>query len=225
MLCLTAAFAVLLLVLTGCNKAKTPREAVELFVVNMNNHEYKAAFAYVSEYGGIDFSSDREATQSMLDAVSSSLKVEITSDSTNTYSAMLSAKVTTVDLRLIYKAATIKTMNSLYTQAVSGNQISDAEIRNRIMAEIVAMAMGSDAPMVTTEYTFNLKSEGGKWYIVLDSVGYNIITGYLTEANTLVQNGEILSFEAGDETPADGGEGGDETPDDGGDTLSESDAE
>lgn len=185
----------MVLAMTACNSSTTPRDCVSLFTQSMNENDYRSAAAYLSDYDGFSFdAADRSNTKAMLDAVARSLKINILSDSSGMSSASLNVEITTVDLRLIYKYAAISVMESYHSSAVGGTNISDAEIREKIMQQVVAIACASDAPTVTSQCTLMLESDGGKWYIVLDGNSYNIITGYLTEANTLVESGEILTY-------------------------------
>lgn len=181
----------LLLVLTGCNSAKSPSDALELFGKNMNEHKYREAMAYVDVYDGISYTSGEKP---IIDAVAGSLRISIKNNSSNSFTSAITADVTTVDLRKVYKNAAVKIMESYHSRALSGEAISDVEIKNSLMAEIAAEALSQDAPTVTTECVFNLKSDSGKWYIVLDANTYNILLGYLTEANSLVESSLILQY-------------------------------
>lgn len=183
--------AVMLVGFTACNKATSPRDAVDRFVVAMNKKDFRAAFAYIADYDSFGFSG---GTEDIIGAVASSMKAEFLGESAGSTGATVDVNITTVDLREIYMSAAAKVIPSYYEAAVSGRTISEAEIGERLIDEVVAEAGMNSAPTVTTKVSLQLiKSDSGKWQIRLDNDAYYAITGYLDEANNLVTTGMILN--------------------------------
>lgn len=183
--------AVTLVGFTACNKATSPRDAVDRFVVAMNKKDFRAAFAYIADYDSFGFSG---GTEDIIGAVASSMKAEFLGESAGSTGATVDVNITTVDLREIYMSAAAKVIPSYYEAAVSGRTISEAEIGERLIDEVVAEAGMNSAPTVTTKVSLQLiKSDSGKWQIRLDNDAYYAITGYLDEANNLVTTGMILN--------------------------------
>jgi len=181
---------VLLLGMCGCNKATSPRDAVERFVTAMNNNDFRTAFAYIADYDSFGFS---DKTEDIIKAVASSMKVEFVSESVGSSSATIEVKITTVDLRQVYKDAAATVIPEYYDDAVSGVPISEREIGDRIIDEVASRASDSYAPKVTTQLSLYLSTDkDGKWLIRLDNDAYYVITGYLDEANNLVTTGKIV---------------------------------
>ena len=157
----------------------------------MHQHNYKAAFAYVSDYDSFGFS---DGTEEIMNAVASSLTIEILGESGTSTSATVTVRITTVDLREVYKNSAASVIPQYYQAAVSGRTISEAEIGERLVKEVVSQASDNYAPTVTTECDLKLMTDNrGKWVIRLDTVSYNAITGYLAEANNLITTGTITS--------------------------------
>lgn len=191
-------FASIIIVLTvltamlfsGCNQANSARDCVSKFVGAMNQNDYRTAFLYVSNYDGFGFND--ENTEKIIDAVASSLKIDILSESGGSTTSALNVRITTVDLREIYCQAAQKVVPQFYSSAVGGSAISSAELSNKLVAEVVALATSPDATKVSTECTIYVSNSSGDWTINLDSAAYNAITGYLDEANDLVSGGQIM---------------------------------
>jgi len=190
-LCCLLIAAVMLMSFTACNKATSPRDAVDRFVVAMNKKDFRTAFAYIADYDSFGFSG---GVEDIIGAVAYSMKAEFLGESAGSTGATVDVNITTVDLREIYMSAAAKVIPSYYEAAVSGRTISEAEIGERLIEEVVAEAGMNSAPTVTTKLSLQLiKSDSGKWQIRLDNDAYYAITGYLDEANNLVTTGMILN--------------------------------
>lgn len=189
---ITALLALLVLLsLFGCNKATSPRDAVDRFASAMNQNNFRSAFAYVADYDSFGFT---DKTEDIIKAVASSMRVEFINESVGSTSATVDVKVTTVDLREVYMNAAAKVIPEFYQAAVSGQTISESVVGDRMIEEIAAQAADSYAPTVTTQLSLYLtKTDDGKWQIRLDTNAYYAITGYLDEANNLVTTGMIIN--------------------------------
>ncbi len=187
--------ALMLLMLTACNNAETPEQAIKFFNNEMNNCDYKAAFNYVSEYDGLKFDSgDKDGTKMIVDAVAKTLEMEIISIDTSGATGVATLNITTVDLREIYSnAAAVVTQNYVDT-VLGGAKISAEQMREALVEEISREAALSDSKKVTTECKINLTKEKDKWYLILDSESFNIVMGYINEANAMVESGEFSSI-------------------------------
>ena len=187
--------ALMLLMLTACNNAETPEQAIKFFNNEMNNCDYKAAFNYVSEYDGLKFDSgDKDGTKMIVDAVAKTLEMEIISIDTSGATGVATLNITTVDLREIYSnAAAVVTQNDVDT-VLGGAKISAEQMREALVEEISREAALSDSKKVTTECKINLTKEKDKWYLILDSESFNIVMGYINEANAMVESGEFSSI-------------------------------
>ncbi len=187
--------ALMMVVLTACNNAETPEQAIKFFNNEMNNCDYKAAFNYVSEYDGLKFDSgDKDGTKMIVDAVAKTLEMEIISIDTSGATGVATLNITTVDLREIYSnAAAVVTQNYVDT-VLGGAKISAEQMREALVEEISREAALSDSKKVTTECKINLTKEKDKWYLILDSESFNIIMGYINEANAMVESGEFSSI-------------------------------
>lgn len=187
--------ALMMVVLTACNNAETPEQAIKFFNNEMNNCDYKAAFNYVSEYDGLKFDSgDKDGTKMIVDAVAKTLEMEIISIDTSGATGVATLNITTVDLREIYSnAAAVVTQNYVDT-VLGGAKISAEQMRDALVEEISREAALSDSKKVTTECKINLTKEKDKWYLILDSESFNIIMGYINEANAMVESGEFSSI-------------------------------
>ena len=174
----------------GCNEATSARDAVQRFQTAMNENDYKTAFAYVADYDGYGFDKD---TERIINAVSSSLRINIVNDSSSATNAMLDADITTIDLRQVYCDAASVVIPQYYTAALAGEEISANDISIKMMQEVIAMVEGAAAPTVTTRVPLTVSmSNDNKWLIRLDVTAYNAITGYLDEANNLITTGTIV---------------------------------
>lgn len=176
--------AVLVLSLCACSSsASTPQEAVEGFAKLYQEQKYTKAFEYVSNYDGLSFDGEQEQTQKMVDAAAKSIKIEVTG-STGTESPYgVVAQVTTVDMREIYELAMAKVTEDIIGGTLSGETISEQDMEKKLAETCVEFASASDAPTVTTEAVFNLEKTDNKWYIVMDDMTVNIITGFMSEAD------------------------------------------
>ncbi len=183
-------FVVMLLGLIGCNEATSARDAVDRFGAAMNENDYKTAFAYVADYDGYGFDKD---TERIINAVSSSLRINIISDSSSATNALFEADITTIDLREVYCDAASVVIPQYYSAALAGEDISANDISIKMMQEVMAMSEAPGAPTVTTRVPLNVSlSNDNKWLIRLDVTAYNSITGYLDEANNLITTGTIV---------------------------------
>lgn len=178
---------VFVLLMTACNAAGSAREAITGFTDGLKAHDYRTAMKYVDERDSLSFSGN---TEEIMDIVADSMTVSILSEGLNT----AKVEVTTVDLREIYHSATVLVIDDFYDAALSGETVSDNEMRNAIAAKAVTLAAQPDAPTVTTQLELTMKNDSGKWYIVLDATAYNVFTGYMTSANELVTSGTILEY-------------------------------
>lgn len=182
-----AALLASFLILTACSAAGSAREAVNGFTNGLKAHDYRAAMKYVDERDSMTFNGD---TEQIMNAVADSLSVSIIGEGLTS----VKVEVTTVDLREIYHDATVRVIDEYYDAALSGETVSDREMRDAIFAKAVALAGQDDAPTVTTQLELSMKNDNGKWYIILDATAYNVFTGYMTSANELVTNGTILNY-------------------------------
>ncbi len=182
-----AVLLISLLVLSACSSAGSAREAVNGFTNGLKAHDYREAMKYIDERDSIKFNGN---TEQLMNAVSDSLSVNILSEGLTS----VKVEVTTVDLREIYHEATVSVINEYYDAALSGESVSDREMRDAIFAKAIALAGQGDAPKITTQIELSMKNDNGKWYIILDATAYNVFTGYMTSANELVTNGTILNY-------------------------------
>ena len=188
------AAGMLLLLLCGCNDAETPEQAIKRFNKKMNDCSYKAAFEYVKEYDGLSFDSgDRSGTRKIVDAVSKTLEIEIVDIQTSGANGAAVINVTTVDLRDVYSRAASTVTNNYVDTVLSGKKISAEEMREALVEEIVRESETSEAKHVTTECKINLTREKDKWYIILDSTSFNIMMGYINDANSMVESGDFTN--------------------------------
>lgn len=206
--------AAMLFLLTACNNAETPEQAINFFNSEMNDCNYKAAFNYVSTYDGLSFDKgDKDGTKKIVNAVSKTLDIEIVDIQTSGATGVATLNITTVDLRTIYANAAKVVTNSYVDAVLGGAKISAEDMRNSLVEEIVKEAAMADAKKVTTECKINLTKEKDKWYLILDTNSFNIIMGYINEANAMVQSGDFsltdnvsdsdVSSEEDDEEPED----------------------
>lgn len=180
----------LLLCAAGCNEATSARDAVQRFEAAMNENNYKTAFAYVADYDGFGFDKD---TERIINAVSSSLKINVISDSSTATNAVLEVDITTIDLREVYCQAAAIVIPQYYSVALAGEDISAADISVKMMQEVVGISEGSSAPTITTRLALTVGlTADNEWVIRLDTPAYNAITGYLDEANNLITTGTIV---------------------------------
>lgn len=188
------ALSVCLLLLCACNDAQTPEQAIRRFNKKMNDCSYKAAFDYVKEYDGLSFDSgDRTGTRKIADAVSKTLEIEIVDIQTSGANGSAVLNVTTVDLREVYSRAASTVTNNYVDTVLGGSRISAEEMREALVEEIVRESEMSEAKHVTTECRINLTREKDKWYIILDSTSFNLMMGYINEANSMVESGDFTN--------------------------------
>lgn len=180
----------LLMCAVGCNEATSARDAVERFETAMNENEYKTAFAYVADYDGFGFDDE---TERLINAVASSMNINIINEAGSATSATIDADITTIDLREVYCEAAAAVIPQYYNAALAGEEISSVDISSRMMQEVMALAESGTAPTVTTRVTLMLTTNSdSKWVIRMDVLVYNAITGYLDEANNLITTGTIV---------------------------------
>ena len=184
-----------MLLLTACNDAETPEQAIRSFNTKMNGCEYKAAFAYVMDYDGLSFDKgDKNGTKQIVDAVAKTLEIEIIDIQTSGATGAAMLRVETVDLRDVYGKAAATVTNGYVDNVLKGDKISAEQMRDALVAEIVREAGLSNVKKVTTECTVNLTKEKNHWYIILDTTSFNVIMGYINDANTMVESGDFASF-------------------------------
>ncbi len=192
----TAALIVtaIMLILTACNDADTPEQAIKGFNSKMNDCNYKGAFAYVSDYDGLSFDKgDKNGTKQIVDAVSKTLEIEIMDIQTSGATGAARLNITTVDLRDVYAKAASTVTNGYVDTVLGGSKISAEEMRDALVAEIVRESAMSDAARESTECQVNLMREKDHWYIILDNTSFNVIMGYINDANSMVENGDFSS--------------------------------
>ena len=183
-----------MLLLGACNDAETPEQAIKRFNKRMNDCDYKAAFNYVKDYDGLSYDSgDKSGTRKIVDAVSKTLEIEIVDIQTTGANGAAVLNVTTVDLREIYSRAASTVTNNYVDTVLGGAKISAEEMRNALVEEIVRESEMSEARHVTTECRVNLTREKDKWYIILDSTSFNIMMGYINDANSMVESGDFTN--------------------------------
>ena len=188
------ALAAVMLLLCACNDAETPEQAIKRFNKRMNDCSYKAAFDYVKEYDGLSFDSgDRSGTRKIVDAVSKTLEIEIVDIQTSGANGSAVLNITTVDLREIYSRAASTVTNNYVDTVLKGSRISAEEMREALVDEIVRESEMSEAKHVTTQSRVNLTREKDKWYIILDSTSFNLMMGYINEANSMVESGDFTN--------------------------------
>ena len=186
--------SVMLLLVCGCNDAQTPEQAIKRFNKKMNDCNYKAAFDYVWDYDGLSFDAgDRNGTRKIVDAVARTLEIEIVDIQNSGALGTAVINVTTVDLRQIYSRAASTVTNNYVDTVLGGARISADEMREALVDEIVRESELSDAKRVTTECNVNLKRVKDHWYIILDSNSFNLIMGYINEANSMVESGDFTN--------------------------------
>lgn len=184
-----------LLLLTACGGADTPELAIKGFNTKMNDCNYKAAFSYVSKYDGLSFDKgDRSGTKQIVNAVSKTLEIEIIDIQTSGATGAATLRVTTVDLRQIYTRAAATVTNNYVDTVLGGSKISAEEMRDALVAEIVRESALSDAQKVTTDCKVNLVREKERWFIILDNTSFNILMGYINDANTMVESGDFSNI-------------------------------
>lgn len=183
-----------LLLLCACNDAETPEQAIKRFNKKMNDCSYKAAFDYVKEYDGLSFDSgDRSGTRKIVDAVSKTLEIEIIDIQTSGANGSAVLNITTVDLREIYSLAASTVTNNYVDTVLKGSRVTAEEMREALVSEIVRESELSEAKHVTTECKINLTREKDKWYIILDSTSFNLMMGYINDANSMVESGDFTN--------------------------------
>lgn len=191
------AIAAMLFLLTACNNADTPEQAIKFFNSEMNKCNYKAAFNYVIDYDGLSFDKgDKDGTQKIVNAVSKTLDMEIVDIQTSGATGIAMVNITTVDLRTIYSNAAKVVTNGYVDTVLAGSKISAEDMRSALVQEIVKEAAMADSKKVSTECRINLTKEKDKWYLMLDSNSFNIIMGYINEANAMVESGDFSDVTA-----------------------------
>ncbi len=174
-------------ILSACGAASSAREAINGFTNGMKAHDYRDAMKYVAERDSLSFNGN---TEQIMDAVADSLSVKIIGEGMSS----VKIEVTTIDLREVYHTATVLVIDEYYDAALSGETVSEKEMRNAIISKAVSLAGQNGVPTVTTQLEINMKNDNGKWYIIMDANAYNVFTGYMTSANELVTNGSILDY-------------------------------
>lgn len=184
--------ALLMITATACNDAATPEAAVKSFNSKMNACDYKGAFDYVQTYDGLKFDSgDKTGTRKIVDAVAKTLEMDIVDISTSGATGVAVLNITTVDLRYIYKNSASVVTNNYVDSVLAGSKISGEDMRKALIDEISKESAMSESKKVTTECRINLIKEKDKWYMILDTNSFNIIMGYIDEANAMVQRGDF----------------------------------
>jgi len=202
---------VLLMGLTSCTSpAKTPEEAAEQFLTYFAKQKYNSAFDYVDSYDGFGFDDrDESGTKDIVDAVAKSMSFEIVGRTESETPVEIVAKVTTVDLRELYKSCTKEVTESMFSEALSeGADIDADEFKEKLTEAVVKAAESESVTKITTEVTFKMEEIDGSWFIVMDDLVFNNVCGHMNEANewlkeNLVDNGTggETSSEVSEEAP------------------------
>lgn len=211
---ITAIFVLVSLMISLCacaSVASSPEDAVEKFAAAFAKKQYRTAFSYVADYDGLSFD-DRDSlgTKKIVDAVAKTLNIEIigSAETENPYG--VNVRVTTVDIRKVYDQALNNVMKSIESDALSGNEITDIELKEKLVKAVVEGVNSAGVPTVTTEMTMKLEQRDAKWLIIMDDYTMNILTGYMSDANATFKSvlyghdvsstetgeGEIVSSEA-----------------------------
>lgn len=175
---------------SGCNQATSARDCITRFQQAMNQNDYHTAFLYVNNYDGFGFNDAN--TEKIIDAVASSLQMDVISENGGGTTTAVTVRITTIDLRELYCQAAQTVVPQFYSSAVGGSSLASAELSNMLVNEVVNLASRPDAVKVSTECIVYVSNNDGKWNINLDSATYSAITGYLNEANDLVSGGQIM---------------------------------
>ncbi|MCL2487017.1 MAG: hypothetical protein FWE86_05390 [Oscillospiraceae bacterium] len=190
---LSAVILISILILqTGCNRASSPREALEGFVREMNACRYKAAYDYVDNRGGYRF---HDGAEKIMAPVARSLNMVIDTETDGVSSVTITADVTTIDLREVFLAAAAVVYDGFFDVVVGDGKITKDELNKRMVDEIVRQAELPSAPICTTKCDIRISYIDGSWFIQMDSALYAAVTGYLDEANELVNSGAVSTTE------------------------------
>ena len=173
----------------GTTPASTPEEATEQFLKFFAAHKYNKAFDYGEDYDGFSFD-DRNSsdTKKIVRAVSDSMSYSIVGRTESDNPVEVVAKITTVDLRAIYKTCTEALVKDMFKDTLSGTAIDYEAFKSNLNDAVIEAANAENAPVCTTDVTFKLNSVDDKWYIVLDDHTFDLVCGYLNSANEWLYN-------------------------------------
>lgn len=177
----------LMFLLGACGEANTAKEAVEGFVAGLKKHDYRAAMKYVYERDSMTFAGN---TEMIMNNVCDSMNMNIVSDNASS----VTVSVTTIDLRQVYADAVKAVINEYYNKALSGETVTDGELRAAIETKAAELSGNGKAATITSQVDLTMRTDNGKWFIELDANAYNVFTGYMTSANDMMTDGEILTY-------------------------------
>lgn len=203
---LTAVVVLMSLILSLCScaaAASSPEDAVKRFADAFAKKKYRTAFTYVADYDGLSFDDrDSKGTKQIIDAVAKTVKIEIVGSAETENPYGVNTRITTVDIRKVYDQALNNVMKSIESDALSGNTVSEEQLRELLVNAVVEGINTQGAPTVTTEATIKLEQRDAKWLIIMDDYTMNILTGYMSDANatfkTVLYGHDVSSAETGE---------------------------
>lgn len=183
---LSITLSILILIsLCSCSApAKDPNSAVDSFCKAYQKKSYKKAFNYVVDYDGFKFDDRNEAsTKKIIDAIAQTLDYKITGSTGTDHPYGVNVTITTVDIRKVYEQAAAKIIEEVAGNVLSGSPLTDSEFEAKITKATIEGISASGAPTVSTDAVFKLEMRDDNWYIIMDDLTVNIITGYMHSAN------------------------------------------
>lgn len=162
----------------------TPKVVVTDFLNNIQANNTDIAIQYLANPNDNTISSfnnvKTQTDQDTIKQIFSKIKYEIISSSRTSKSAVVKAKITSLDLPSIFNQTITESMGMAFANAFSNKSENDTQ--NMFSQILLNKVSSPNAPLVVTEVDINLVKRDGKLLIDANENLYNALTGNLQKA-------------------------------------------
>lgn len=166
--------------MTACSDSSFPKaeESVNGFFKALNEADLETATSYCAS-GSDNFTFTDPQEEKFMKLLVQKAQYEIISSAEKGNTAMVTVKVTNLDLEKIFEEMMTKVTDEVFDAALEGRDISDDEATEMTMNYLEEGMSNPDAPVVTNELNITLNKDSGKkiWVIEDNEDFVNGITG------------------------------------------------
>lgn len=181
----------ILLALCGCSgeavsltELPDPTVSVEEFFEYLSNEEYTAADELVYNYVTLGMTKSGNIDDALMQVFCRQLKEQrsyevVTEPQVSGKTAIMTVKVTTLDLREVYDPLIENVKETIRTMQYNGENTDSEEIILEVASEELSSLLTSDKPLTTTGiFAIELVYSNGKWRLIISDELYSALIGY-----------------------------------------------
>lgn len=181
----------ILLALCGCSgeavsltELPDPTVSVEEFFEHLSNEEYAAADELVYNYVTLGMTKSGNIDDALMQVFCRQLKEQrsyevVTEPQVSGKTAIMTVKVTTLDLREVYDPLIENVKETIRTMQYNGENTDSEEIILEVASEELSSLLTSDKPLTTTGiFALELVYSNGKWRLIISDELYSALIGY-----------------------------------------------